>query len=127
MNKLSEPPDGLILTISKEMLKEKGIKNWLSSLFEAMKNEKMTYWFKLGAKPKFDVLYVYLCISNKIRYRITFVKTEGAKEIHFTGSGVTIFARAWLVTCGPLIKAPENIYYKGFRGFKYCMKFFDNF
>jgi hypothetical protein len=112
MNKsnLVEPPDGIIITISAGMLKEKGYRNWLRNFMNAMGNEGWTYWMRQGAKPKHEILYVYLCIGNRVRYRANFVGTEGPCE--------------WIILCGPVVKAPADYPMKGFRGFRYTQKIF---
>lgn len=120
-NTLSEPPDGIIITISQGILKEKGYKNWLRNFLEAMGKEDWTYWMRQGAKPKHDILYVYLCIGGRVRYRANFVCTEGPKEMTF-GDGKKMFAKVWIVMCGPVVKG--NYPMKGFRGFRYTKTLF---
>jgi len=118
MNRIQEPPDGIIITISAGMLKEKGILNWTRNFKRAMDSEGWSYWFRQGAKPKYDILYVYLCILGRVRYRINYVGSEtGFKK--FLNDGEGMYAKVWLITCGPLVEAPQKIPMKGFRGFRY--------
>ncbi len=119
---LTEPPDGIIITISQKMLKEKGYRNWLRNFLDAMGKEEWTYWMRQGNQPKHDILYVYLCILGKIRYRANFVMSQGPGEMTF-GDG-KIYGKAWIVLCGPVIRPIETIYRKGFRGFRYTHKLF---
>ena len=123
MIKLLEPPDGIIITISQAMLKEKGYRNWLRNYLEAMGKEDWTYWMRQGVQPKHEILYVYLCIGGKIRYRSNFVMSWGPRLVTFKG-GKQMFAKAWIVMCGPVVKPVEPIYRKGFRGFRYTQKLF---
>lgn len=123
MNQLLEPPDAIIITISAEMLKEKGLRKWLRSFLETMSREDWTYWMRQGAKPKHSILWVYLCIGNKVRYRANFVMSEGPGEMKFS-DGTKMFAKAWIVMAGPVVKAPGEFPMKGFRGFRYTQKLF---
>jgi hypothetical protein len=122
---LESPPDGLIITISQQMLKEKGCRNWLRNFLEAMgkHEESWTYWMRLGAVPKCEVLWVYLCIGNKIRYRTNFVMYKGPGQVTFN-DGKRMAARAWVVIAGPVVKADQEYPRKGFRGFRYTEKIF---
>ncbi len=118
-----ERPDGIILTISQAMLKEKGLRNWLRNFHEAMEKEDWTYWFRTGNRPKHDVMYVYLCIGGYIRFRINFVSSHGAGKMEF-GNGEKLYGNAWICTCGPLTRAPRRIPRKGFQGFRYTQTIF---
>ncbi len=105
------------------MLKEKGLRNWLRGFLEAMSKDDWTYWMRQGAKPKYPILWVYLCIGNKVKYRANFVMTEGPREMTFS-NGDKMFAKVWIVMCGPVVKAPGDFPMKGFRGFRYTEKLF---
>ena len=118
-----ERPDGIILTISQKYLKERGIKNWLADFMKAMNNDNFTYWLRLGSKPKQDVLYIYLIIYNKIRFRFNFVMYEKGGEFT-THDGRIINAKVWLVGCGPLIRPQKEYRMKGFQGFRYTQELF---
>lgn len=123
MTNLVEPPDGIIITISQKMLEEKGYKNWLKNFLDAMAKDEWTYWMRQGTQPKHDILYVYLCIGGKIRFRANFVMSEGPGEKTFKG-GKKLYGKAWIVLCGPVVRPAESIYRKGFRGFRYTQKLF---
>lgn len=120
---MKEQPDGIIITISQGMLKEKGYRNWLRNFLDAMSRDDWTYWMRQGAKPKHDILYVYLCIGSKVRYRANFIMTDGPCEKEFN-DGKRMFARSWIVMAGPVERPPFPIEMKGFRGFRYTHKLF---
>ncbi len=122
MKKLLEPPDGIIITISQGMLKEKGLRNWLRNFFKAMETERWTYWMRQGAKPKRDILYVYLCIGGKIRYRANFIGTESGFMTF--NDGERMYAKVWILFCGPVKRPDYDIPMKGFRGFRYTEMLF---
>lgn len=116
-------PEGIIITISQGMLKEKGYKNWLSNFLYAMEQEDWSYWMRQGAKPRQAIASVYLCIGNKIRYRANYVMAEGPCYRNFN-DGIQIWAKAWIVLAGPVTKPLRPIPFKGFRGFRYTQKLF---
>jgi hypothetical protein len=113
-----ERPDGIIITISQEMLKEKGLKNWLQNFYNCMKCEGCAYYMRLGTIPKQEVLYVYLLIGGKIRYRALCVGYEKDKTIRFD-NGKEMYAKAWVTLTGPIVKPKVPVERKGFRGFRY--------
>lgn len=113
-----ERPEGIIITISKQMLKEKGYRNWLRNFIDAMDKEDWTYWMRQGAQPKHTVIHVYLCIGGKIRFRANFVMTQGAGRKTFS-DGSSLFGKAWIILAGPVQRPPFTISMKGFQGFRY--------
>ncbi len=122
MEKLLEPPDGIIITISQAMLKEKGYRNWLRNFLEAMGKDEWTYWMRQRNVPKHAVMWVYLCIGGKIRYRANCVMYHCAGEMIFGDRKV--YSKAWIVLAGPVVRPEEVIYRKGFQGFRYTHKLF---
>ncbi len=108
------------------MIKEKGYRNWLRNFLDAMGKEEWTYWMRQGVKPKLadHLLYVYLCIGGKIRYRAYFVSAEDGGWMTFSDKSEPMYARAWIVMAGPVERPPEPIYKKGFRGFRYTKTLF---
>jgi len=104
---MNERPEGIIITISQGMLREKGYRNWLRNFTTAMQDQDMSYWMRLGSPPKHDVLYVYLCIGGKIRYRANFVMSKGPGEMTFSDDK-KLFARAWVILAGP-VERPRRL------------------
>jgi len=119
--------EGIIITISQAMLKEKGYRNWLRNYLDAMKRnaegEDCYYWMRQGAQPKRDINYVYLCVGGLVRYRSFFAGSYPAGTVEFT-DGREMFANAWILLGGPVERAPHRIPMKGFRGFRYTEKLF---
>ncbi len=125
--------DGIIITISQGMLKEKGYRNWLRNFLGSMEQnaagEDIYYWMRVGAEPKRDntLLYVYLCIGGKIRYRAFYAGSRPGGRKTFgnpDGSFKSIEARAWVLLAGPVEKAPYTIKKQGTQGFRYTEKLF---
>lgn len=117
---MNELPEGIIITISQGMLKEKGLRNWLRNFLHAMTQEDWLYYMRQGARPKHDILYVYLCIGGKVRYRAYFAGTSYG-EMTFS-DGKRMFAKVWIMLSGPVERPPVAIEMKGFRGFRYTQK-----
>lgn len=119
----AEHPEGIVITISQRMLQEKGYRNWLRNFLNAMSQEDWTYWMRQGGRPKHDILYVYLCIGGKIRYRANFVSSEGPGEKTFS-DGTSLYGKAWIILAGPVVKPNHPVPMKGFQGFRYTHKLF---
>ena len=120
-----EPPEGIVITISQGMLKEKGLSNWLRNFLKCMNREQCSYWMRQGVKPKMadHLMYVYLCIGGKIRYRANFAGTCGPKYMVFDDDK-GMYAKVWIVMTGPVVKPDVEVPWKGFRGFRYTQKLF---
>lgn len=118
-----EIPEGIIITVSAGMYGEKGYRNWLRNFLDAMNDPNSIYWFRAGSQPKRDPLYLYLCIGGRIRYRVNYAGSEGPSQQMFD-DGRVMSAKAWLVGCGPVARAPFKMKMKGFQGFRYCNNLF---
>lgn len=117
-----ERPDGIIISISAKYLKERGVRNWYKDFLKGMSGENYSYWFRLAQMPKFtDMLYVYLCIGNRIRYRANLVGFYPGGEFK-CDDGRIITAKFWCVVTGPLARG--NVRRKGFQGFRYTEELF---
>lgn len=125
-----QPPDGIVITISKSMIGDNGYRHWLRNFLEAMKeSEKSTdwfYWLRAGNRPKADVQlqYVYLCIGGKIRFRAFYAGSHGPREMQFVNHSKPMFGKAWITIAGPVERPPHPIVMKGFQGFRYTQKIF---
>lgn len=119
------PLDGIAITISADMLKEKGYRNWLRNFLRCMSNEGCVYYMRVGARPRLDekILYVYLVIGNKVRYRAYYAGAQGPSLMRFT-DGKEMYARAWIRMAGPVERPKVTISMKGFRGFRYVENLF---
>ncbi len=120
---MTEPPEAIMITISQAMLKEKGLASWTRNFLQCIDQEGCAYFMRLGSQPKHQVLYVYLCIGGKVRYRANFVETHPEGAFTFN-DGKVLHGKAWVVLAGPVVKAPAVFPRKGFRGFRYTNKIF---
>jgi hypothetical protein len=117
-----ERHDGIIISISAKYLKERGVRKWYEDFQQGITKENYSYWMRLAQMPKFtDMLYVYLCIGNRIRYRTNLVGFYPGNTMSFE-NGNTITAKVWCVIAGPLVKG--NVKRKGFQGFRYTETLF---
>ena len=53
--KLDYQPDAVVITLSREMMMERGYKNWLREFLETMAKDDWTYWFRTSGRPKHEV------------------------------------------------------------------------
>lgn len=124
---MSEPPEGIIVTIGEKMYRDKGYRKWLRDFLDAMKKSEVEsdwfYWIRMVVRPTHEIQYVYLCIGGKIRYRAYFACSYGPGEKTFD-NGKTMAGRAWILIAGPVVRAPFKIEKKGFQGFRYTEKLF---
>ena len=123
--KLDYQPDAVVITLSKEMMMERGYKNWLREFLETMAKDEWTYWFRTSGRPKHEVPWLYIVVGGKVRFRCNLVMTDGPGEKVFN-SGRSLFGRGWLVCAGPVVRPPKGhtFPWKGFQGFRYTEKLF---
>jgi hypothetical protein len=84
--------------------------------------ERMFYHF-ISTVPKFEILYVYLCFDGRVQLKARvgqFLKGHALTLPNVSGGVTEYEKRNWMVTCGPVVKAPHEITQKGFQGFRYC-------
>ena len=125
MANLTEPPDGIIITIPMKAIEEKGgYRSFLEEFLDCVEDDHYanSYWIKAGNKPKHDVLDVYIVIGGRIRWKCTFVESHGAGEVELDRG--KMYGRGWIVCTGPAEKPSPPIYMKGFQGFRYTQTLF---
>ena len=82
-----------------------------------------TWWYKIGPNfPKYEPLYIYFVMNNEVRWRFNFVDfadhSREGKVLNKGGLPVVMKGK-FIVCCGPAVKAPFSIPWKGFQGFRY--------
>lgn len=102
-------PDGIVITVSSSTLKNEGYRNWLRQFLETLSNENGVCY--RAGNPTIDVLYVYICIGGKVRFRTNFAMVDSQRRIAMTG---------------PVTRPPRGQQFpmKGFQGFRYTQKLF---
>lgn len=124
-----QAPEGIILTVSSGMIGDNGYRHWLRNFLHTMERNAAGadwyYWMRSSGQVKQDkhILYVYLCIGGKIRYRCIYAGCQPGSTITFSDKR-TITAKAWILLAGPVERAPYVIKKQGFQGFRYSPKLF---
>lgn len=121
--KRTTKPDALIVTMSKQNVNEWGGVDVLDRFFQKQygKENDATFWYKIGNNlPLHEVLFVYVVIHNKIRWRFNCVGYEDTESVILHKAGKPVeYSGKFVIITGVAIKAPEDIPYKGFQGFRY--------
>lgn len=100
-----------------------GFKECMRQLEAVRTNPDDNIWnHSIGSKPIREVLYAYITILGKIRYRANIAAWEPGGEKQFS-DGRKRTAKHWLIL-SDLVKAPNEIECKGFQGFRYTEKLF---
>ena len=72
--------------------------------------------------PKIEVLHCYILVQGQIRVRANISHWEAGKgeQVHsFDGHDLSD-AKYWAILTSPVSYPPQQIYQKGFQGFRYC-------
>jgi hypothetical protein len=110
----------VILNTKKNLIKL-GYEECLRQLKMTAEDEELLWWHSIGNKPKIDVLYAYITMLNKIRFKATIVSWEPGGEMTFDDNRKRT-AKHWLLLDNP-VRIPD-IPFKGFQGFRYTQKLF---
>lgn len=88
-------------------------------------NEGGSPWiFNLSGRPRFEVLYFYLLHGGKVRLRGNIMKYTLPNATIKCATGDFVFGKIWAEVGPPIIKAPAEIFMRGFQGFRYTKKLF---
>ena len=126
LSTLIESPDAIIVTLPKRFFEEYNHARYLEDI-QRMNTADGTWYRAVKNLPKQDVLYVYVIIDNKVSHRTNLVEYQRNKTYTFPrpeGGSRTFENKNWIITCGPVIMAPDDIPMKGFQGFRYSAKLF---
>lgn len=122
-----EVPEGIIVTLPKRFFEEYDHAKYLWELQQMNERDDFVWYRAVKNLPKMDVLYVYVIIDNKVNHRTNLLQYERNKTYTFPrpeGGRRTFENKNWILTCGPVVMAPEEIPMKGFQGFRYTHKLF---
>lgn len=140
-----ERPEAIIITFPVQFLRDIGISNAtpdeikdlftdkdfirigftevIHQLHHMSKNpDNNIWWHSMGIKPTQDVLYAYITILGKIRYRANIAGWDPSGIKQFS-DGRKRTAKNWLMLCD-FVVAPTDIIQQGFQGFRYTQKIF---
>lgn len=101
---------------------------WFKQHYETMGTElnpEGLFYHFISSVPVHQryMTHVYICFGGLVQYKaivVEFIKQSNCADRGFRNYPV----RDWVVTTGPVIKAPEGMVQKGFRGFRYCKNLF---
>ena len=123
-------PEGIAITWSVDLIKEKGgLLSFIRHFEKCMSSESDTWLQKCKNAPKFDIIYVYIIIHNQVRYRCYYGGHHTGETTVYNGDGYSwssssVISWPRIVLAGPFEKAPHKIYFSGFQGFRYTTKLF---
>lgn len=123
-------PEGIVITFGYDLIEYKGgLRSFIRHFLLSMHDENCTWLQKCKNAPKNDILYVYIIIAGRLRYRCYYGGYQsGQTSIYnsdarsWSTSTVIIWPR--IVLAGPVEKCPFKRQLKGFQGFRYCTKLF---
>lgn len=117
---ITQPPIGLITTFSQQMIEYNGGKfSFMRSFLACMDDSDNTWLHRSKNKPRFDILYAYIIIAGKLRYRVNYVGYDTGPAIIYRINHQWQINWPRMILAGPLVKAPYEIKMQGFQGFRY--------
>lgn len=102
------------------VMKEAAFRRFYESM--GYDNESCFYHFISGV-PVHPVQHVYICFGGFVQYKaivVEFLKNQPISLPNFDHP----FPRNWMITTGPVVKAPPGMVQRGFRGFRYTKHLF---
>ena len=123
-------PEGIVITFGLDLIAEKGgLRSFTRHFLLTMENENSIWLQKCKNSPKYDILYIYIIVAGRLRYRCFYGGYEtGLTNIHNSDarswSRSTVIAWPRIILAGPLERCPFKRTLKGFQGFRYCTKLF---
>ena len=85
--------------------------------------EDTCFYHFISTIPVHEVTTVYVCFKGRVQYKaivVQFLRMQSVMLDDYQHPE----PRNWVVTTGPVVKAPEGMMQKGFRGFRYCGELF---
>lgn len=122
---IQEPPIGIIFTHPERFFKEYDEKIYNREMARMNVDDAQVWYRVMKNLPTQEFLYIYTVYHGRVQHRtnlfgyirnttMTFPRPEG-------GSRTFENANA-LILCGPFVKCPIEIPWKGFQGFRYIYK-----
>ncbi len=86
-------------------------------------NPDGTFYHFISSIPTHEIERIYICFKGMVQYKafiVEFLRNQPVMLHDYQHPE----PRNWVVTTGPVEKAPAGMVQKGFRGFRYCDKLF---
>lgn len=121
-------PEGIVITMGKEMIMEKGgLKKFIEWFDNIMSEEDGYFLHKCRFAPKYEIDHVYIIIANRLYGRVYYGGySKGPVEAYLHPEDPVRVMIEWphLKLAGPLVKCPFRREIRGFRQFRYSQKLF---
>jgi hypothetical protein len=127
-----EKPEAIMINVPEAFFKHKGKivgdrEKHFRAFYEAMGTSKLPeescFYHFISTVPTHQVNIVFVCFRGFVQYKAIIVEFLKNKPVMLADYQHPK-PRNWAVTTGPVVKAPEGMVQKGFRGFRYCKKLF---
>ena len=119
-------PEGIVITWPPDIIAAKG---GIPHFIDNMKRKGDFWMHKVRAKPKFDILYVYIIVDGYLKYRCNyagFCTGETITNGDYTHSWSLWTKIDWsrIILTGPIEMPEKQIKMSGFQSYRYCTKLF---
>lgn len=128
---IKEIPEAIMIHMPEDYFREGGYPERKLQLFrrfyETMgtgsgEDERCFYHF-IGHIPRHPINRAFICFRGMVQYKAIIVEFLQNKPIKIPGYEHPR-PRNWMVTTGPVERAPEGLIQPGFRGFRYTKNLF---
>lgn len=116
-----EVPIGIIITMGMEVIAANGgVVKFIRHLEGCLSSETNHWLHRSKGCPTHDIAIVYICILNKIRYKVFYGGYErGPTSVWMLNGEERKIDWPRMVLGGPFEKAPHDIPMRGQQGFRY--------
>ena len=132
IQKLGYLPDSIMINVPEAFFQHQGkivgdreaaFRRFYELMGTSEMPEDSAFYHFISSIPTLEILHVFVCFKGFVQYKailVEFLRNEPVMLADYQHPE----PRNWCVTTGPVIKAPEGIVQKGFRGFRYCKDLF---
>lgn len=121
-------PEAIVITLGQEMIAEKGGLLSFIRWFENGFGGDGWWYHKCKNKPAHDILWVYVIVCNRLRYRFNYAGYNKMAQAmgykHPDDQEPTMIEWPHIILTGPMVKCPFKRKISGFRQFRYATKLF---
>lgn len=129
--KLGYVPEAIITNVPKSFFAENDLSPdaYLRWYLGMNQDDTRVFYHFISSIPKFEILDVYICWFGRVRVKARVAQFLKDHELTLptVGGEVEKFERRdWMVTCGPVVKAPDTdeMIIRAGQGFRYTQPLF---
>lgn len=125
MKNILQRPEGLIITMGKQVIEANGgLLTFIRHFEGAVSGEDGAYWLhKAKNAPTWDVPVIYVIVANRVHYKVFYGGYErGPTSVFMHWGEERKIEWGRMILAGPFEKAPHKITMRGFQGFRYIYK-----